>query len=646
MNNDMCYTLKPPATAILNIKVVYDKDALDYYGGDVSRIKTWIRKLFVLTQPMFCQPSRVIKIKLNVLNIDDPAFLPATDFNSKEYKQRKKEMAKDMLLADENTRLVVMFDVRNPYISGNSGEAHTVWICKGPGRYIGVKFNKGSYASTVTLSHEIGHTLNGMHAHINYKTIVKFPSHWKCQSFNGAMGERCIETSCTRSSSLKWSPCTAMNFRRMYTLYSDQWCLPEDEDACNDINLEPYNSLAPENNPENQKYLLSECPNEPDLSPDGVFEIKDSLNGKYLTTQREKKKVKVVLGDSKTDLQWQWHWIPNKNNSVWGYIYQPGNGYLYIRKNQLMIKNTKKDGFGFGEQWRKIGNEIISSKITNYEDRWLLLTSDADGNVFLKPKYKKSNEENQVWTIAKLDESEPIGICNPNPCQNNGNCIEDEENETFTCEECDAGWTGQICMDSIDDCLSSPCLNGGNCIDLHNNYKCSCPDGVNGVNCEVIDCPGDGSCSSHGTCDDTTGICICNDGFGGDTCQSPLAKKLRIKTSCGKYYGTKDDLVFNICQNQQCCSTGPIGLPLGGSNCQKTDVYNLSELGDCANFDVLWQNIQGSITFSENIGGKHDGWKGDYFKLIFSDGSVAECQLNSPIGFPKSNESLDINCDP
>ena len=94
--------------------------------------------------------------------------------------------------------------------------------------------------------------------------------------------------------------------------------------------------------------------------------------------------------------------------------------------------------------------------------------------------------------------------------------------------------------------------------------------------------------------------------------------ELEIKTSCGKYYGTKDDLVFNICQNQQCCSTGPIGLPIGGSNCQKADIYKLSELGDCANFDILWQKIQGSVTFSENIGGKHDGWKGDYFKLIFS----------------------------
>ena len=76
------------------------------------------------------------------------------------------------------------------------------------------------------------------------------------------------------------------------------------------------------------------------------------------------------------------------------------------------------------------------------------------------------------------------GVCNPDPCQNHGNCIEDEENDTFMCEGCDAGWTGQKCSDSIDDCLSSPCLNGGDCIDKHMDYECSCTDTWSGVHCE------------------------------------------------------------------------------------------------------------------------------------------------------------------
>ena len=34
-----------------------------------------------------------------------------------------------------------------------------------------------------------------------------------------------------------------------------------------------------------------------------------------------------------------------------------------------------------------------------------------------------------------------------------------------------------------------------------------------------FDCPADGSCSNQGLCDDTIGICICDQGFEGSSCQ-------------------------------------------------------------------------------------------------------------------------------
>ena len=34
-----------------------------------------------------------------------------------------------------------------------------------------------------------------------------------------------------------------------------------------------------------------------------------------------------------------------------------------------------------------------------------------------------------------------------------------------------------------------------------------------------LQCPGDGACSNHGTCDGSTGNCVCNSGFQGDICQ-------------------------------------------------------------------------------------------------------------------------------
>ena len=35
-----------------------------------------------------------------------------------------------------------------------------------------------------------------------------------------------------------------------------------------------------------------------------------------------------------------------------------------------------------------------------------------------------------------------------------------------------------------------------------------------------INCLGDGLCSGQGTCDVTTGMCTCNEGFNGDSCES------------------------------------------------------------------------------------------------------------------------------
>ena len=38
----------------------------------------------------------------------------------------------------------------------------------------------------------------------------------------------------------------------------------------------------------------------------------------------------------------------------------------------------------------------------------------------------------------------------------------------------------------VNQCSNFPCLNGGNCsIVGNNNYSCSCPQGYNGVNCQI-----------------------------------------------------------------------------------------------------------------------------------------------------------------
>ena len=40
-----------------------------------------------------------------------------------------------------------------------------------------------------------------------------------------------------------------------------------------------------------------------------------------------------------------------------------------------------------------------------------------------------------------------------------------------------------------------------------------------------FNCPGDGTCSNQGICDDSSGICKCDSGFEGQSCQGKMIKK-------------------------------------------------------------------------------------------------------------------------
>jgi Notch-like protein len=65
-------------------------------------------------------------------------------------------------------------------------------------------------------------------------------------------------------------------------------------------------------------------------------------------------------------------------------------------------------------------------------------------------------------------------VCFPNPCENDGTCIDLSYN--FSCE-CVPGYTDKKCSINIDDCDPDPCEKGQNCIDLVDGFTCDC------VNC-------------------------------------------------------------------------------------------------------------------------------------------------------------------
>ena len=127
--------------------------------------------------------------------------------------------------------------------------------------------------------------------------------------------------------------------------------------------------------------------------------------------------------------------------------------------------------------------------------------------------------------------------------------------------------------------------------------------------------------------------------------------ELKIKTQCisGGQAGTADELIFTFCQNGQCCSTDPLGLPNGNAECKNLDFYSRDELGDCAKFEFAFETIHGNVTFADKNALVHDGWNGQWFKLIFEDEGTITCKKLPQIGFqnrPDLKDYFEFNCSP
>ena len=79
---------------------------------------------------------------------------------------------------------------------------------------------------------------------------------------------------------------------------------------------------------------------------------------------------------------------------------------------------------------------------------------------------------------------------------------------------------------------SNPCMNGALCNGSYEEdiiYTCNCLNGWQGKNCSI--CNSNSACLNGGTCNPSSGICICAVGYSG--------------TNCGTT-GTQNKLKFSI----------------------------------------------------------------------------------------------------
>lgn len=128
-------------------------------------------------------------------------------------------------------------------------------------------------------------------------------------------------------------------------------------------------------------------------------------------------------------------------------------------------------------------------------------------------------------------------VCSSGPCGAHGKCIGVEQaaahNATgpsggaaYRCA-CESGFSGTQCQHNIDECESEPCQNDGQCIDEANGYRCECLAGFSGVRCEsqMNGCWSQ-PCEHASRCEPLTNstafICHCTAGFTGQFCQEGM----------------------------------------------------------------------------------------------------------------------------
>uniref|UniRef100_A0A8C6P3I4 Slit homolog 1 protein n=1 Tax=Nothobranchius furzeri TaxID=105023 RepID=A0A8C6P3I4_NOTFU len=196
-------------------------------------------------------------------------------------------------------------------------------------------------------------------------------------------------------------------------------------------------------------------------------------------------------------------------------------------------------------------------------------------------------------------DSEVLAKCNPclsNPCLNLGICHNDPM-QIYRCS-CPPGFKGKNCETGINACVSGPCANGGTCRVSEENegeYSCTCPLGFEGPTCQINtdDCE-DSDCENGATCIDGINnyTCFCPPYYTGEMCEemedmcapgrSPCQHQSTcLITSSGPkcvcspgYVGDDCSVDYNDCEEHRCQNGAQCVDELNGYSCICLEGYS------------------------------------------------------------------------